>query len=67
MAPPATYALALSGVSLRNYALGTFTGLLFPLSLMCLFTDKLLAYFGVAAAGEAVLSTVEGVVGLDRR
>lgn len=40
-APPLNYALALSGVQLRHYLLGTLLGLPLPISLYCLLFDYL--------------------------
>jgi uncharacterized membrane protein YdjX (TVP38/TMEM64 family) len=39
--PALNYALALSGVSLRNYLLGTLLGLPLPIALYCVFFDSL--------------------------
>lgn len=45
--PAVNVALALSGVRLRHYLLGTLLGLPLPIALYCLFFDYLAALFGI--------------------
>jgi len=66
MSPPATYALALSSVGWRTYFAGTLLGLIPPLSLMVLFSERVMAAMGVplpAASDEAVSEAVAALAG----
>jgi uncharacterized membrane protein YdjX (TVP38/TMEM64 family) len=45
--PTLNYALALSGVSFRNYLLGTLLGLPLPIALYCLFFEHLARVFHI--------------------
>jgi uncharacterized membrane protein YdjX (TVP38/TMEM64 family) len=47
--PALNYALALSGVSFRNYIIGTLLGLPLPIALYCLFFDYLAKVLKIAA------------------
>ena len=46
-APALNYALAMSGIELRRYVMGTLIGLPLPIALYCIFFDMLAAQLHV--------------------